>query len=124
MSERDRIRWKTTLGLMLPWLFLMNARADKPPESMPLKAAQDLDYALYSQARKAKKIYERYRLIVDEEVKQATKEEFELINRLQNQYSFRLADEKGQPLDAVDPDTGKIKRKAPPAEVAKKGSSP
>lgn len=82
-----------------------------PPESMPIKAAQDLDYALYSHARKMTKIRDKYQKMAEEELGKSAKDEIELIKKLEKQYTFRLFDEKGQRIDTIDPDTGKITRK-------------
>ena len=96
--------------LALIFTSLLSIAYAEPQNMLPLKAAQDLDYAQYSRARKAKKIVEKYQKLMNDELMQATKDENELIAKLEKQYNFRLFDEKGQPVDLVDPDTGKITR--------------
>ena len=80
------------------------------PDSMPLKAAKDLDYAIYTHQRKALKLAEKYKKLFEEELKTATTEEDALIADLSKRYGLKLMGKVGELVDTVDPDTGKIER--------------
>lgn len=110
-----------TITLLILVLSNAVAHADKPlPDSMPVKAAQDFDYAVLRKQRTAQKLFEKYQKLLNEELKASTKDETDLIDRLEKQYSFRAVDEHGQTYDVVDPDTGKITRKNQPPAVKRR----
>lgn len=95
-------------------------RADeKLPDSMPTDVAQELDYALYSESRVAREVLEKYQKQAEEEIKRRTKKQQDKIDEISKRWKLKLADDKGQPLDKVDPETGKITRKAVPAPAKK-----
>lgn len=105
---------KSLISVMIAFLCLglTVVHAEKPlPESIPVKAAQDLDYAMYRKAKKLQKLVEKYDKIINDELKASTKDETELIERLEKQYSLQLyPKEPNGPHDEVDPDTGKVTR--------------
>lgn len=102
------------MRLVLILLFATTALAEEKktlPDSMPVKAAQDLDYTIYVRNRKTNKIIEKYQKLLDEEMKAAIKTEVEFVKEIERKYSLTLFDEKGQQVDKVDFETGKITRK-------------
>lgn len=84
------------------------------PDAMPLKAAQDLDYLIFTRNRKTMRILEKYQKLATDEIQQATKTERETVQEVEKKYSIRLFDDKGQAIDKVDFETGKITRKTAP----------
>jgi hypothetical protein len=83
-----------------------------PPASMPISAAQDLDYALMKRQQIVNDAIEEFK----RELAKRTVKQDKTIKELVEKYKLHLYDEKGQPLDSVDVETGKIRRGAAPAK--------
>ncbi len=94
----------------LLFLFVLGttlARADtKLPDSMPAQAAQDLDYAQMKRARIVNEALEEFKKMLTK----LTYKQDKTIAEIVEKYKLHLFDERGQMLDSVDSETGKIHR--------------
>lgn len=85
---------------------------DKAPEHIPPELAQHLDYLHYRISKIMQSLFAKHQKEFDKEVAEKTKDLKKEIEDAEKKYNFKYLDDKGQEIDTVDIDTGKITRKA------------